>query len=198
MTSTVSPARRWLRTDSAEPPLDHATESHLAHGVTSTVSPARTTTCGIITRTVSPERRREISQPEPLAPGEYYHIYHRGNNREKLFRQERNYDYFMRLYAQYIAPVAFTYAFCLLRNHFHLLVQILELEALRRARAFATIDDAQGYVEETLHNPGRTLASAVCAARHAVRRQAPRDPTWLAYSLYAHPNARLAWDGSRG
>ena len=63
-----------------------------------------------------------MSQPEPLAPGEYYHIYNRGNNRENLFRQERNYDYFMRLYAQYIAPVALTFAFSLLPNHFHLLV----------------------------------------------------------------------------
>ncbi len=38
---------------------------------------------------------------------------------------------------------------------------------------------------------GRTLAAAVVAARNAVRLQAPHDPTWLAYSLYAHPNARL-------
>jgi len=61
------------------------------------------------------------------------------------------------------------------------------------ARAFAA-----AFYQATLETPGRTLASAVCAARHAVRQQAPHDPTWLAYALYAHPNARLAWDGSRG
>ena len=57
---------------------------------------------------------------------------------------------------------------------------------------------AQAFYQATREAPGRTLAAAVSAARHAVRRQAPQDPTWLAYALYAHPNARLAWDGARG
>jgi len=54
----------------------------------------------------------------------YYHIYNRGNNREDLFVEERNYTYFLNLYARYIEPVAETFAYCLLRNHFHLLVRI--------------------------------------------------------------------------
>lgn len=57
---------------------------------------------------------------------------------------------------------------------------------------------AQAFYQATREAPGRTLASAVSAARHAVRRQAPQDPTWLAYALYAHPNAQLAWDGVQG
>ncbi|MCP4362605.1 MAG: hypothetical protein GY796_31755, partial [Chloroflexi bacterium] len=32
--------------------------------------------------------------------------------------------YFLRLYGKYIAPVAETYAYCLLRNHFHFAVRI--------------------------------------------------------------------------
>ena len=35
------------------------------------------------------------------------------------FIEERNYRYFLGLYARYIEPVADTYAYCLLRNHFH-------------------------------------------------------------------------------
>lgn len=57
---------------------------------------------------------------------------------------------------------------------------------------------AAAFYQATREAPGRTLAEAVSAARHAVRRQAPHDPTWLAYALYAHPNARLAWGGARG
>jgi REP element-mobilizing transposase RayT len=60
----------------------------------------------------------------PLEPGQYYHIYDRGVNRANIFIEERNYAYFMQLYAKHIAPVADTFAYCLLRNHFHLLVQI--------------------------------------------------------------------------
>lgn len=46
-----------------------------------------------------------------------------GNNRENLFYSSANYEYFIRLYAEYLDPVVATYAFCLLPNHFHLLVQ---------------------------------------------------------------------------
>lgn len=60
----------------------------------------------------------------PLLPGQYYHIYNRGNNRENIFIEERNYTYFLKLYAAHIEAVADTYAYVLLRNHFHLLVRI--------------------------------------------------------------------------
>jgi putative transposase len=60
----------------------------------------------------------------PLEYGGYYHIFDRGVNRENIFLEERNYEYFLRLYIRHITPVAETYAYCLLRNHFHLLVRI--------------------------------------------------------------------------
>lgn len=63
-------------------------------------------------------------KPVPLQFGKYYHIYSRGNNRESIFREERNYPYFLALYARHVAPIVNTYSYCLLRNHFHLLVQV--------------------------------------------------------------------------
>jgi len=65
-----------------------------------------------------------MTSPSPLLYDTYYHIYNRGNNRENIFIEERNYAYFMRLYAKYIEPVAETFAFCLLRNHFHFLIRV--------------------------------------------------------------------------
>src|SRR5258707_12000647 len=70
-----------------------------------------------------------MKNPAPLLPGHYYHLYNRGNNREDLFREERNYRYFLELYARHIGPVAETLAYCLLKNHFHLLVMIREAPA---------------------------------------------------------------------
>ncbi|MFA5832804.1 MAG: transposase [Bacteroidota bacterium] len=61
-----------------------------------------------------------------LEPEKYYHIYNRGNNRENIFKEEKNYSYFLKLYERHIDPVAETYAYCLMKNHFHLLVKIKE------------------------------------------------------------------------
>lgn len=60
----------------------------------------------------------------PLVFGMYYHIYNRGNNRENLFLEKRNYPYFLSLYKKHIEPVADTFAYCLMRNHFHFSVRI--------------------------------------------------------------------------
>jgi putative transposase len=62
----------------------------------------------------------------PLVPGCYYHIYNRGNNRENIFHEQKNYYYFIKLYTKHILPVADTYAYCLMKNHFHFLIQIKE------------------------------------------------------------------------
>lgn len=76
-----------------------------------------------------------MTSPPPLQYGHYYHIYNRGNNRENIFIEERNYPYFLKLYVSHVEPVADTYAYCLLRNHFHLLVRIkTEEETLRVSR----------------------------------------------------------------
>ena len=60
----------------------------------------------------------------PLEPGEYFHIYNRGVDRSNIFFEDRNFAYFLRLYARHVSPVAQTYAYCLLPNHFHFLVRI--------------------------------------------------------------------------
>jgi len=66
-----------------------------------------------------------------MSTDSYYHIYNRGNNGETLFKEEKNYEYFLGLYKKHISPIAETYAYCLLGNHFHLLVKIRPSEELR-------------------------------------------------------------------
>lgn len=66
------------------------------------------------------------SRVTPLEHGGYYHIYNRGNNGERLFYNSENYFHFLRLYEKYIDPIAETFAWCLMGNHFHLLVRIKE------------------------------------------------------------------------
>lgn len=61
----------------------------------------------------------------PLQPGNYYHIFNRGIDSCDIFLENENYEYFLTLYDKYISPVANTFAWVLMKNHFHLLVQIL-------------------------------------------------------------------------
>lgn len=67
-----------------------------------------------------------MTSPTAIQPGVFYHIYNRGTNRENIFVEKRNYAYFLSQYKEYIEPVAQTYAYCLLKNHFHLLVRMRE------------------------------------------------------------------------
>lgn len=54
----------------------------------------------------------------------YYHIYNHANGDDNLFREEKNYPFFLEKYHQHIDPIAETVAWCLMPNHFHLLVNI--------------------------------------------------------------------------
>lgn len=40
--------------------------------------------------------------------------------------EEKNYEYFLKLWEKHVNPIAETYAYCLLSNHFHALVRIKE------------------------------------------------------------------------
>lgn len=71
-----------------------------------------------------------MTSPSPLLFDTYYHIYNRGNNRENIFIEERNYEHFLKLYFKYIDPIAETFAYCLLRNHFHVSVRIKSEEEI--------------------------------------------------------------------
>lgn len=61
---------------------------------------------------------------EPLLPDATYHIYNHINGEGQLFKTEENYRYFLELYKRYIAPVAETFCYCLMPNHFHFLIRI--------------------------------------------------------------------------
>lgn len=63
---------------------------------------------------------------EQVDYGHFYHIYNRGVDSCNLFREPDNYKYFLALYDKYISPIADTYAWVLMPNHFHLLVKVKE------------------------------------------------------------------------
>jgi len=71
-----------------------------------------------------------MTSPSPLRYDTYYHIYNRGVNRGNIFFEERNYEYFLNLYWKHIGQVADTFAYCLLKNHFHLAIRVKSEEEI--------------------------------------------------------------------
>jgi putative transposase len=62
--------------------------------------------------------------------GNYYHVYNRTVDLKPLFKNEGNYLFFLRKYAEYLSAVVETHAYCLLGNHFHLLIRIKTMDEL--------------------------------------------------------------------
>ncbi len=75
----------------------------------------------------------------PLQPDTCYHIFNHANGFENVFRQEDNFRYFLAKYRLYISPIAETYAYCLMPNHFHLVVRIRKREVIASNRNFSKV-----------------------------------------------------------
>lgn len=65
-----------------------------------------------------------INYKEELEPECTYHIYNRAVGKDKLFSNDENYKFFLKRYRYYISPFADTFCYCLMPNHFHLLIRI--------------------------------------------------------------------------
>jgi len=80
---------------------------------------------------------------ETLKEDCYYHIYNRGNNKEDIFLEEINYFYFLKLVNKYILPLSDVIAYCLLKNHFHLLIKThTNVESKRLSQSFSNLFNA--------------------------------------------------------
>ncbi len=63
---------------------------------------------------------------QPLDNDGMYHIYNRAVGNERLFSSEDQYVRFVKGIEKYILPQADVWSYCLMPNHFHLLIEIKE------------------------------------------------------------------------
>jgi REP element-mobilizing transposase RayT len=56
----------------------------------------------------------------PFVPELHYHIYNRGNNRERIFFESDNYLFFLKKMKAYLLPVMDILVYCLMPTHYHI------------------------------------------------------------------------------
>jgi putative transposase len=131
-----------------------------------------------------------MTSPTPLEFGQCYHIWNRGNNQENIFLEERNYHHFLRLYSKHVLPIADTYAYCLLRNHFHVLVRIKTVE--EQEQTLQTLRASGGTPAETLRvfkprSPSQQFGNLFNAYAKAINKTYGRTG-----SLFHNPFGRVS------
>jgi REP element-mobilizing transposase RayT len=57
---------------------------------------------------------------------EIYHVYNRGNNSQPIFFTDANYNHFLDKIRKELKPICEPMAYCLMPNHFHLLLRATE------------------------------------------------------------------------
>ncbi|MBR9919870.1 MAG: hypothetical protein GYB31_03465 [Bacteroidetes bacterium] len=99
----------------------------------------------------------------PFHPGMRFHVFNRTNNKENLFFDNLDRHRFFRSYQYFIEPYFKTYAFCLLENHFHFIIEVLPKELIvdgckleanwrksRLQKEFLKVPDSQGVMSKML------------------------------------------------
>jgi len=71
-----------------------------------------------------------MSYREKFHPEKFYHIYNHAVGNDSLFKSHENYLFFLSRYDKYLSPIFKTYAYCLMPNHFHMLVQVRNEETI--------------------------------------------------------------------
>ena len=95
--------------------------------------------------------------------GNIYHIFNQGNNREKIFFNDENKKYFLNKIRKHILPYADILAWCLMPNHFHLMVYVNRISlAGSDASAADTVKNigSEASAADTVKNFGSDTSAA--------------------------------------
>jgi REP element-mobilizing transposase RayT len=79
----------------------------------------------------------------------FYHVYNRTVDKSKLFANPGNYVYFLKKLDEYLTGYVEIYAYCLLGNHFHLMIRVLSEKTIK-----------ENLLKYQLANPDRILSSS--------------------------------------
>jgi REP element-mobilizing transposase RayT len=138
---------------------------------------------------------------ETFNPGEYYHICNRGNNRQAIFFEAENYNFFLFRIKRYLIPVLDIIAYCLMPTHYHLLVRVKSQNFHQTSEVFKT-SDVSSMVSYAMQKLGISYTKAINKRfdRVGALFQGPFQAIWVAktaylYGLCAYIHANPVKDG---
>jgi len=67
---------------------------------------------------------------EPIQFNAYYHVFNRGINSQTIFTEPGNYQHFLYLCQKHLDILCTTWAWCLMPNHFHMLVKVKSINEI--------------------------------------------------------------------
>lgn len=61
-----------------------------------------------------------MNRPKPILDNKFYHVYNRGNNKQPIFRRDKDYIFFLKRLAEYCQRYSVRVgSYCLMPNHYH-------------------------------------------------------------------------------
>ena len=128
-----------------------------------------------------------MASPLQLTYDTYYHIYNRGNNLEDIFKDNENYSYFLKLYTRYIHPIAETFAYCLLPNHFHMLIRTrTPEEQTEQTNTLKVLETFRVSSSKRMLEPSQQFSNMFNAYTKSINKRYRRTG-----SLFEHPFGRV-------
>jgi REP element-mobilizing transposase RayT len=74
----------------------------------------------------------------PFVPELHYHIYNRGNNRERIFFEADNYLFFLKKLKEYLVPVMDILVYCLMPTHYHIVGRVRQTSEVLKTSEVST------------------------------------------------------------
>jgi putative transposase len=136
-----------------------------------------------------------MTSPSPLLYDTYYHIYNRGVNSENIFIEERNYEHFLNLYEKHLEPICDLFAYCMLRNHFHITVRVKSEEEILEYKQTLKVSETFRVLEKEKPIGSESLRSVYVSNQFSNFLNAYAKAINKAYrrtgSLFQHPFGRV-------
>ena len=111
-------------------------------------------------------------------PNNIYHVFNRGNNSQNIFFRRENYLFFLKKNHTHIVPFADILAWCLMPNHFHLMIYVKSIEIQLENEMNESKDEfgvTWGSISNSTRNLNQSIAIMLRSYTRAINKQEKRN-----------------------